>query len=213
MKKLEKLKVLFVFLATFMGLQLVLGYLFLHQVEMQDKFLVLGFINASIIIGFMLISKRYNVQFFNAKTLTLKNIGWSFLVYFGVNVVLRSVVEWLPTEKLVNQESLEMSMHSSSVGTILIATVVLAPICEEVLFRGVFMHYVFKNQQWIGLLLSSSLFAVMHNGVTLTAFVIYGAMGCNLGLVYMKTKSLECAIMMHAFNNLIASLVALGILV
>lgn len=212
-KLLNRLKQVGVFFLAFILVQLIVGYVLLDQFALQDEFLVLGLINLVLIFVFIYLGKHYRMTFFNSETVTFKNVLWGFVVFFGMNILVRPLLEALPVESLSNQVALEESMISASPAYIILATVVLGPLCEELLFRGVLIQNVFKDKPWIGLVLSSSIFALMHNGVTLTSFIIYGVMGCNLGLVYMKTKSIECVTIVHAFNNLLASLVALGILV
>lgn len=92
--------------------------------------------------------------------------------------------------------------------------VVIAPAYEELLFRRVlFGRWWAAGKPWLGLLLSGSAFALMHEipGVggntwqaTALLWVIYGFMGAAFAWVYWRTRTLWAAIGAHALNNVIA---------
>ena len=92
--------------------------------------------------------------------------------------------------------------------------VVIAPAYEELLFRRVlFGRWWAAGKPWLGLLLSSAAFALMHEipGVggntwqaTALLWVIYGFMGAAFAWVYWRTRTLWAAIGAHALNNVIA---------
>ena len=88
---------------------------------------------------------------------------------------------------------------------IMLVTVgVLAPIAEELYFRG--LIYDWFRQRWgvgLSVFISSTLFAFAHIdsvGVMASGFV----MGAVIALAYEKTRSLWIAIAMHVFTNSIA---------
>jgi hypothetical protein len=82
-------------------------------------------------------------------------------------------------------------------GLNLVATLVVAPITEELLFRGfILQRWAVKWNLPLALILSSVLFGLMHpNPVGLTVF------GLLMGVLYIKTRSLLVAIACHALNN------------
>lgn len=77
---------------------------------------------------------------------------------------------------------------------------VLAPVLEEYLFRGVILNGL-KSRMAPGwaVVWSSVLFAVAHLNPwqAVPAFVL----GCFFGWVYVRTRSLWAAVLMHSFNN------------
>ncbi|MCG6138112.1 MAG: CPBP family intramembrane metalloprotease [Nostoc sp. LLA-1] len=81
-----------------------------------------------------------------------------------------------------------------------IATVVVAPIAEEFIFRGVILQrWAAKWGIRTALITSSLLFGVLHaNIVGLSMF------GIIMGVLYIKTRTLIVPIVCHAVNNLIA---------
>lgn len=99
---------------------------------------------------------------------------------------------------------------------VLVFAVLLAPAYEELLFRRVlFGRLLAAGRPWLGLVLSSALFAVMHelpgsggNAVeaTLVLWLLYGGMGAAFAWVYWRTGTLWAAVVAHALNNLLACL-------
>ncbi|GAA0603819.1 CPBP family intramembrane metalloprotease [Virgibacillus siamensis] len=82
---------------------------------------------------------------------------------------------------------------------------VIAPICEEVFFRGILMNFLIKKYNLgIGLVISSTLFAVGHFEFGITRLAALAATGVILGLVTHYTKSIIPAIIIHGIWNFIS---------
>lgn len=95
--------------------------------------------------------------------------------------------------------------------------VVLAPVYEELLFRRVlFGRFLDAGRPWLGLVLSSLAFALMHEVPGLSAnpplaviqlLVVYAGMGAVFAWLYWRTGTLWAPIAAHAINNGLALLV------
>jgi len=88
----------------------------------------------------------------------------------------------------------------------LITAVVMAPIFEEIIFRGIIQKGLINKgvEPWKAILFASVVFGLVHgNPWQLVGAVL---LGCVLGLVYYKTKSLLLPMLLHAFNNLCSSI-------
>ena len=83
-----------------------------------------------------------------------------------------------------------------------ITAVIMAPIFEEIVFRGIIQQGMINNgvKPWKAILLASILFGLIHGNPW--QFVGATLLGCVLGLVYYKTKSLFLPMLLHGFNNL-----------
>jgi len=82
-----------------------------------------------------------------------------------------------------------------------LVAVVLAPIAEEVLFRGLLLQrWATKWGTWRAVMATSALFAVGH--VELLGHFVFGVVMCAL---YLRTRSLWVPIATHALNNAIVS--------
>lgn len=104
---------------------------------------------------------------------------------------------------------LEEAFEGIAVSPVLMVTsiVVVAPIFEEIICRGIFLEGFLKRyNQWVALTASAILFGAIHGN--LPQFLYATVLGLALGYVYMKTKSLILSIMLHALNNLAAILCA-----
>ncbi|MCA6065612.1 CPBP family intramembrane metalloprotease [Chryseobacterium sp. RG1] len=87
-----------------------------------------------------------------------------------------------------------------------ITAVVMAPVFEEIIFRGIMQKGLINKgiEPWKAILFSSVVFGLVHANPW--QFVGAVLLGCVLGLVYYKTKSLLLPMLLHAFNNLCSSI-------
>ena len=97
---------------------------------------------------------------------------------------------------------------------LMVFAVLIAPAYEELLFRRVLFGRLWAaGRPWLGLILSSAAFALMHefpgaNGnswqATLVLWLTYGFMGAVFAAVYWRTRTLWAAYAAHALNNALA---------
>jgi uncharacterized protein len=85
---------------------------------------------------------------------------------------------------------------------------VLAPICEELIFRGMIMQNLRKYGDFFAVLISSLMFALLHGNFEQTPFAF--VVGLALGLVVIETGSIFISMLLHCFINSI-SLIFSGI--
>lgn len=154
-------------------------------------------------------------------SLNFKNIPWIILliVFYGQQTI-SSGVQYLEYYfiNLFSPELIQSSINTlkdgsdySSYGAIsqiiqyfllMIVLVVVAPVTEEFIFRGVFMHrWAVKWGALWSVILSSLLFGAIH----LDAFWFSRAVGSIFfALFYIQTKNLLVPIILHAMNNAVA---------
>ncbi|GAB3695473.1 CPBP family intramembrane glutamic endopeptidase [Corynebacterium nasicanis] len=116
-------------------------------------------------------------------------------------------------EQLFSEMGLDGPLLPAAVG--LLSAVVLAPVCEEILFRGTMLrpiHDAFarRGKTWwgvaLGILASTVVFAMPHlaedslNRMTL-AYLITGV---SFGLVYVLTGSMTAAMIAHSLQSVTA---------
>lgn len=94
--------------------------------------------------------------------------------------------------------------------TAFIMVCILAPILEELIFRGLILKGMLntKVNPWIAILLTSFLFGLAH--LNPWQFMGAGFIGLILGFVYWRTKSLWLCIFLHFANNFIAFMIVLN---
>ena len=82
-----------------------------------------------------------------------------------------------------------------------IAAVMIAPIVEELIFRGVIFKRLEKKWNfWFGVIISSVCFGLIHLELAIVGAIIFGLSMCFL---YAKTKVIEVPIIAHIGHNLI----------
>lgn len=99
-----------------------------------------------------------------------------------------------------------MSKLTDDKAVMILMAVIMAPIFEEIIFRGIIQKGLINKgvEPWKAILLASIIFGVVHANPW--QFVGAVLLGCVLGLVYYKTKSLLLPMLLHGFNNLCSSL-------
>lgn len=142
-------------------------------------------------------SKFTKKQCLQLVLITASTITLSFLVKLYVRVLS-------PIFETVNQNELNGLFENSTLLTIFIMLVIVAPITEEFLFRGLIMNVIFSKLPKIGFLTSVILFTLIHKPTDLFSFIIYLILSLGLSLIYFKTKRLEASIFLHSVNNLLA---------
>ena len=136
-------------------------------------------------ISFGILSKKQLLLFIGIFLLTvLVNIGYH--AFFSV-------------ASGASAQHLEKTSNGLSLSFIVNVTV-LAPIHEELLFRGLLQGAVFDNS-WIGLVLTSSLFSFMHGPSNVPSFIFYLLGGLLLGFAYKKSQNLWVSTLVHMFYN------------
>ena len=113
------------------------------------------------------------------------------------------------TDTSVNQQLITNLMDVHPI-LMAIMTVLCAPLAEEVVFRFTIMGGLMK-QPWVGILLSSFLFGMIHvvSAGDFVYLIQYMAMGIALGYVYYRHQNIWFSIGVHAIQNLISTLLVL----
>ena len=82
---------------------------------------------------------------------------------------------------------------------------VLAPLWEELFFRGVLLRrFMLKWSPQKSIVISALIFGLIHINPITIGFAF--CFGCLLGYVYVKTKSIVVPMVLHSFNNFLAFL-------
>ena len=134
-----------------------------------------------------------------------------FPMMFGMMLVGEFVTSQIPTTGPFFGDFYKffeglMSNLVDDQAVMVITAVIMAPIFEEIIFRGIMQKGMMNNgvEPWKAILLSSILFGLIHGNPW--QFVGATLLGCVLGLVYYKTKSLLLPMLLHGFNNLCSAI-------
>lgn len=120
-----------------------------------------------------------------------------FIIYFSKN------------STSANQKAIE-ELQKSVNPIFNLMLVILAPICEELIFRGMFFNTFFPVEnvytKWLGIITSGFVFAFGHDPSMDKFLFLYWMMGSILAWTYVKTKDIRYSILAHMLNNLMSLL-------
>jgi len=123
----------------------------------------------------------------------------AFLLTLATSTLLQLfLVEAPPQKILLWFRDTDTSLAFRAI--IIVSAVIVAPVTEEMLYRGVLFPVLLKNNRpWVAILLSSLFFAALHGN--LAAFPTLTLMGAAFAHGFMTTGSLLSPIAMHATFN------------
>lgn len=128
------------------------------------------------------------------------------ITYFGA-ILSNWVLQLEGQTTTLNQSELEQLILLLPIALFFVIVVIVAPITEEIIFRGFAAKRLFPNKEWLGLLVGSALFALVHRPTNIGSALTYGILSTVLAFIYWRTKDIRYSIAFHAFNNLIAFMV------
>ena len=140
-------------------------------------------------------------------------LGWMFAVlgtyYAGAIAFSALVIQ--PDQKDIGKE---LGVCNPGIGIAIFAVmaiIVLAPIAEEIFFRGFFFAGLRTRWSlWPSALLSGAIFGLVHAPTGPTAAIPLAGLGVGLAWLYNKTGSLYPCMLAHFLNNALAISVVIG---
>ena len=131
-----------------------------------------------------------------------KRIALGLLGMLLISVLGTVLLRWLHGEvTTANQASLMEEFRRGDIILLSIMLGVLAPIAEEIIFRGIIPLKIFKGYESWGYIIGGLLFAIFHGPTNIMSFVIYGGASVILTLLAYRTRRLEVSIAVHMINN------------
>ena len=147
---------------------------------------------------------RPSARTFGLRPFKSSAFGWIFvaLVAYLILTSIYTVLVDPPSEQLPSglEDADQNLLLAIATGMLLI---VVAPLAEEVFFRG-FLYQAFRNSFGVlpGALLSAVIFGAIH--FEFFKLVQLAILGVILALLFEKTRSLWSPIILHAVNNTLA---------
>lgn len=217
--------VVLTFFAISLSLSLVfgvLGSLNLLPIEPGDPIvapILYSLIFGSLCLSILMMVRRPPVQLTALLGQWPQGLTWQFLLVVVVVVFMFSLGAFqvsylalsLVAPNLVEstlQQSLMLSAGDTAypklyTGVMMFSVLVVAPVTEEFIFRGVLLHrWGVKWGTRPAIILTSILFGVLHSN--LVGLFVFGIV---MALLYLSTRSLLVPIVAHGLNNAIASLI------
>ena len=125
-------------------------------------------------------------------------ILWGMIVVIATGIVIEPLLALLPDAYM---EAISSLMGRG--GWMMLTSIVVAPVLEETLFRGIVQDSLtYKYGPWKGIVFGAAVFGIVHiiPQQVINAFLI----GLVLGYIYYQTRSLIPVMVIHCINNAIA---------
>lgn len=217
---LDRGKWILILLAAFVLSQFPLGlsaWLTSRQFPLLQSGLLVGALSIVVLVVFIIGSRKtklatFNLSFFKAKDLA--RLVLSYLVIFATNLLGSALLRMMNETTTSNQSTLNGLVQNSSLISTFFLIVLVAPICEEILCRGIIPQKIFRGKEKLGFVVGAIVFALLHMPTNLPSVIIYGGMSTVLTWTAYKTERLEMSILLHMILNGIAfCLLALLVLI
>jgi len=134
----------------------------------------------------------------------LKAVAYLFIAFF-IQYYSSIIAEWINiimTQcglKMYNINDYTDFQSIPSKSSEFIYSLIIAPITEELFYRGMVLKNLSKASQRCGIFISALLFGLMH--ATIPQIILGFAMGIFLAHITIKHNSIIPAILVHIFNN------------
>lgn len=139
-----------------------------------------------------------------------KRISLGILGMFLISILGTALLRWVNGEvTTANQTSLIEEFQRGNGILLPIMLGVLAPIVEEIIFRGILPLKIFKGYEGWGYIVGGLLFALFHGPTNIVSFVIYAFSSVILTLLAYRTRRLEVSIAVHMINNGLPAIIML----
>lgn len=213
-------KWILILLAAFVLSQFPLGlsaWLTSRQFPLLQSGLLVGALSIVVLVVFIIGARKtklatFNLSFFKAKDLA--RLVLSYLVIFATNLLGSALLRMMNETTTSNQSILNGLVQNSSLISTFFLIVLVAPICEEILCRGIIPQKIFRGKEKLGFVVGAIVFALLHMPTNLPSVIIYGGMSTVLTWTAYKTERLEMSILLHMILNGIAfCLLALLVLI
>jgi len=203
------------YLFIFIAAQLLTGFavstiskLWFPEISLSDSLLISSALCSIIILILFLGLKWCPISRNYIRSRPWPTLIWSALLAIGMVIPITWAQEFIPETwrtDLIGEELVKMLQHTE--GYFIIC--MLAPLAEEVVFRGAIIRAILKwredkegigiSSEWFAIVVSAILFAAIHaNPAQIPAALIIGIL---LGWIFIKTNSIVPGLIIHWINN------------
>ncbi|QIY90553.1 CPBP family intramembrane glutamic endopeptidase [Chryseobacterium gallinarum] len=192
---------------------------FKENLELKEWFLMVansvGFLTAIAFFDFFIVRRTTHMKLnFNFSSVNFYTYLLVFPMMAGMMFISEFITAQIPTTGPFWGDFYEyfvrlMDQLTDDPVVMLIMTVIMASVFEEIIFRGIIQKGLINKgiAPWKAIVYASVIFGLVHGNPW--QFISAVLLGCVLGLVYYKTKSLLIPMLLHGFNNLTLSLLVI----
>ena len=134
----------------------------------------------------------------------LPRILFSYLAIYVGNLVGGIWLQLVKQTTTSNQQVINNLISESSLISSFFLIVLIAPICEEIICRGIIPTKLFQGYEKLGYVVGWLIFLLAHTPSNLPSFLIYGWMSAVLTWTAYRTRRLEMSISVHMLLNSIS---------
>ena len=210
--------IIFLVALLFSQLPLALSYyLTSRRFPLLQSGLLVSALSLLVLLVFIIGARKsqltsFSLSFF--KTKDLARLALSYLVILSFNILGVLLLRLMNETTTSNQSNINDLVQNSSLISSFFLLVLIAPICEEILCRGMIPKKIFRGKEKLGDIVGAVVFALLHLPTNLPSLLIYGGMSSVLTWTVYKTQRLEMSILLHMIvNGVVFCLFALVIIV
>lgn len=159
------------------------------------------FVSSAVMLLFLHFSGNYRLRFRSFRLISRAPLLLATMLIFAAMFALNIFVQWFPL-----QDKMAWMFEGLSHNILgIIGMVLLAPLLEEVLFRGAIQGLLMRlfGKPWPAIIVAALIFGIVHwNPVQ----VVYATLlGIVLGWIYYRSGNLVYVIVGHVLNNAVAA--------
>lgn len=194
------------FVAMFLSQVPMLTLVLLQKTQLESIWstLIVGITSTAVVTLFLYGAHKSKLLNLKSKLFTINDAPRIALSYVAIIVGNMIGAIWLHLLKQTttsNQETINSLISETSLISSFFVIVIVAPLCEEIICRGIIPTKLFEGYEKIGYIFGWLLFTIAHIPNNLPSFLIYGWMSAVLTWTAYRTKRLEMSIILHLVNN------------
>ena len=194
------------FVAMFLSQVPMLTLVLLQKTQLESIWstLIVGITSTAVVTLFLYGAHKSKLLNLKSKLFTINDAPRIALSYVAIIVGNMIGAIWLHLLKQTttsNQETINSLISETSLISSFFVIVIVAPLCEEIICRGIIPTKLFEGYEKIGYIFGWLLFTIAHIPNNLPSFLIYGWMSAVLTWTAYRTKRLEMSIILHLVIN------------
>ncbi|EFX40944.1 CPBP family intramembrane glutamic endopeptidase [Streptococcus peroris] len=194
------------FVAIFLSQVPMLTLVLLQKTQLESIWstVIVGITSTAVVTLFLYGAHKSKLLNLKSKLFTINDAPRIALSYVAIIVGNMIGAIWLHLLKQTttsNQETINSLISETSLISSFFVIVIVAPLCEEIICRGIIPTKLFEGYEKIGYIFGWLLFTIAHMPNNLPSFLIYGWMSAVLTWTAYRTKRLEMSILLHLVNN------------
>ena len=166
--------------------------------------LIVGLVSTAIVTLFLYGAHKSKLLNLKSKLFAINDaprIALSYVAIVTGNLIGAIWLQLLKQTTTSNQEAINSLMSETSIISSFFVIALVAPICEEIICRGIIPTKLFEGYEKIGYIFGWFIFTIAHTPTNPPSFLIYGWMSAVLTWTAYRTKRLEMSIFLHLVIN------------